>query len=82
MRAFLLAACTALTLAACNNKAADDAADANADANVLATDNMMTGDPAAPGGMDGNMATNAATENAMVEDLTTNDADTNLANGM
>ena len=80
MRAFILTACAALTMAACNNRA-DDAA-ANDDLNALATDNMMAGDPAAPGGMDGNVATNEATENAMVEDLTTNDADTNLANGM
>ena len=38
-------------------------------------------------GMDGNMTINTtdgmnATENAVVNDLTTNDADTNLANGM
>jgi hypothetical protein len=34
------------------------------------------------GGMDGNMATNATTENMMMNDMNTNDPDTNLANGM
>ena len=34
------------------------------------------------GGMDGNASTNAATENMMLKDATTNDADTNLANGL
>jgi hypothetical protein len=34
------------------------------------------------GGLDANVATNATTENMMMNDLTTNTPDTNLANGM
>ena len=79
MRSILLIGCAALALGACNK--ADN--QANTDMNVTA-DNMMLEENAAmaPGGMDANMATNAATENAMMNDLTHNDADTNLANGM
>lgn len=82
MRALILAAGAALTLAACEGR---DAA-ANNDMNALTADNAMTADPNAMtadnGGMDANAATNAATENAMMNDLTNNDADTNLANGL
>ena len=81
----LIAAFGLASLAACGGRADDNATanmDANMDANMMVTDNM---------GMDANIAANGAmnpadgmnaTENAMANDLTTNDADTNLANGM
>ena len=82
MRALILAAGAALTLSACGG--ADSAAEN--DMNAMTADNMMIEDNAMMandiGGMDGNAATNADTENMMMNDLTTNDADTNLANGM
>lgn len=82
MRALILAAGAALTLTACGG-AADETA-ANDD---LAVDNMMVDDNAMMandmGGMDANAATNAGEEaNLIANDLTTNDADANLANGM
>ena len=75
MRAILLLGCAALALGACNQAE---------EADVNAADNMILEENAAvdAGGMDANLATNAATENAMVNDLLQNDADTNLANGM
>ena len=81
MRALFLAAGAALALTACGG--ADDAAVDN-DLNAMAADNGLMADPAldGTGGMDGNLATNADTENMMMNDLTQNDADTNLANGM
>ena len=90
MRTIILAAGAALTLVACNNNAANDQANADmnlgADNGMMADQNMMMdqnmGDMNAAGGADGNMATNAATENAMAKDMNTNDPDTNLANGM
>ena len=65
-------------------------------AHVLAAIDGLVADGRLPEGLDlgavtvepprdpahGDMATNAATENAMMNDLTHNDADTNLANGM
>ena len=82
MRALILLGVAALGLAACDNKADDNVVDANAmmtdDANLMMDGNMDVN----AGGIDANMATNAATENAMMTDLTTNDADTNLSNGM
>ena len=82
MRALILAAGAALALSACGG---GDTAAEN-DVNAMAADNMMA-DPNAMmandiGGLDANAATNAETENMMMNDLTTNDADTNLANGM
>ena len=78
MRGLLLLAGAALSLAACGS---NDATEANADMNAMAGDNMMMANDM--GGLDANLATNAATEeNMMMNDLTTNDADTNLANGM
>ena len=81
MRALILAAGAALALSACGGN--DDTA-ATEDLNAMTADNMTLDQNAAgtPGGMDSNMATNATTENMMMNDLTTNDADTNLANGM
>jgi hypothetical protein len=91
MRNILLAAGAALTLAACgggetqsNEMAAD---------NAMMND-MMMNDAAAMNGMDANMmmdangtmdanaTMDANTHNAMMKDATTNDPDTNLANGM
>jgi hypothetical protein len=79
----------ALTLAACgggDNNQANLAAGEN-----VAMDNMSATDPAAMNAMnavdanmtmDANMAVDANTQNAMMNDLNTNDPDTNLANGM
>ena len=81
MRGFTMISIAALGLAACGG---NDAA-TNNDMNAMTADNMMVDQNAAmtgPGGMDGNVETNATTENMMMNDLTTNDADTNLANGM
>ena len=76
MRAILLIGCAALALGACGR---DDAVN---DANLMAANDMMMDEnAAATGGMDANAATNAATENMMMNDLTNNDADTNLSNG-
>jgi hypothetical protein len=85
MRMIALAA-VALALSACGggDKAADDA-------NTLATDNLMMDENLmfdsnasmnGMGGMDANASTNGATENMMMKDAATNDADTNLANGL
>jgi hypothetical protein len=75
MRAFLLISCAAVGLAACGR---DDRADeANLDANMTMEENMALDTMNA----DANMDVNADTANAMAEDVTTNDADTNLANG-
>lgn len=68
------------TLAACGGET--NTAE-NADANMMMTDNLGATDM----NMDMNMPINAAdgmnsTENAMVNDLTTNTPDTNLANGL
>ena len=76
MRAFLLISVAALGLAACGRD--DRAEDANmADANMTMEENLALDMNA-----DANVDVNADTANAMAEDLTTNDADTNLANGM
>ena len=70
------------TLAACGGAGEPDAAE-NMDANMMMTDNLGTTDM----NMDMNANINAmdgmnSTENAMVDDLTNNTADTNLANGL
>jgi hypothetical protein len=87
VRALILVAGAALSLAACGSKTTEVD---NADANLMVADNMsMDANMAAPmdsnmmGGADANMATNGATEaNMMAKDMNTNDPDTNLANGM
>lgn len=90
MRALILAAGAALTLAACGggNEAANTEANAMAmdnmamDANMTMDANMM-GTDMNMGGMDANMSTNMATEaNMMAADMNTNAPDTNLANGL
>jgi hypothetical protein len=98
MRNLLLAAGAALTLAACgggetqsNEMAADNAMSDNMmmtndaaamngmDANMMMDANGTMG---ANGTMDANATMDANTHNAMMKDATTNDPDTNLANGM
>ena len=78
----------ALALAACGG--GDNQANTAAGEN-LAMDNLSATDPAAMNAMnavdanmsmDANMAVDANTQNAMMNDLNTNDPDTNLANGM
>ena len=91
MRALILVAGAALSLAACGSNN-DEAV--NSDANLMVADNMSTMDSnmmatdpnmmdANMGGADANMMTNGATEaNMMAQDMNTNAPDTNLANGM
>ena len=82
----LIAALGMASLAACGSIGEENSAlnvDANLDANMVAPDMGMTTDA----NMTGNTAINGAdgmnaTENAMATDMNTNDADTNLANGM
>ena len=78
MRAFLLISCAALGLAACGR---DDHAE---DANMADTNLMMEENVALDGGLnaDANMAVDPATQNLVNQDLATNDADANLANGL
>ena len=81
MRALILVAGAVLTLSACN---ANDADNESLNVDNLAVENLVVNDPAAMNGVttDANGVTNSDTANLVVEDLTTNDADTNLANGM
>ena len=81
MRALILVAGAALTLAACGGN--DSATDENAVSteNLAIDDNAMLANDA--GGLDANAATNAEAEaNLVANDLTNNDADANLANGI
>ncbi|HEX8062627.1 MAG TPA: hypothetical protein VF535_05375 [Allosphingosinicella sp.] len=87
MRILALAA-AALALSACgggNDSSADEANALGAD-NMMVDDNLMMDSNASmngTGGMDANASTNASTENMMMQkDATTNDQDTNLANGL
>lgn len=77
MRIAILIGTAALALGACNrNDAANDTM--NADENVMMADDMaMNGD------IDANAMTNDTEEaNMVMNDMTHNDADANLANGM
>ena len=90
MRALILAAGAALTVAACSS------GNEGQENNSLTVENLEVGniimnDPAAMNGTTldanalgttGTTGMDPATANAVSEDLTTNDADTNLANGM
>ncbi|HEX8512462.1 MAG TPA: hypothetical protein VF688_05085 [Allosphingosinicella sp.] len=88
MRMIALAG-VALALAACGG--GGEKAD---EANTLAADNMMMDDNLmmdgnasmngmnGMGGMDANASMGASTENMMMQDAASNDADTNLANGL
>ena len=94
MRTIALAA-VALALSACGGN--DSAQDSNAltTDNLMVDDNLMTDSNAmldsnasmngmgGAGGMGANGSTDASTENMMMQkDATTNDPDTNLANGL
>lgn len=79
MRALILAAGAALTLAACGGDS-DEAAETNMTVETLDAGNLVVNDPAA---LNGTATLDANTSaNLVAEDLTTNDADTNLANGL
>lgn len=86
MRMIALAA-VALALSACGSDGGDTAAN---DANALGTDNLMMDDNLLLDsnlsingtGLDANGAVDSNTANMMMKDATTNDADTNLANGL
>ena len=86
MRMILLAG---LALAVSARGGGNDATEAN-EANAMIEDNLMLdqnammADPTMNGtmGMDANMTGDANTQNLMVQDATTNDPDTNLANGL
>jgi len=80
MRAMILLAGAALSLSACGGGSEEQANDIDTLAvNNLVVDNATVGTDM---NMDANMSMNSDTHNAMMNDLTTNDADTNLANGM
>ena len=82
MRAFLVAG-AALALGACGGggetEANNTADPLTVDGNMMVDDNLSL-EPMP--GMDGNGAMDANTQNMMMQDAMTNDADTNLANGM
>jgi hypothetical protein len=88
MRALILVAGAALAVSACSsNESADNTM--NVDENLAAENMMMDNTMTDMNAMDANMTMNAdanavdnATANAMANDMVTNDADTNLANGM
>lgn len=84
MRSIFLVAGAALSLAACGGGTADETNTLTAD-NMLMNDTMMT-DPMMNGDMNGmtvgNEMSDANAQNAVEQDLNTNEADTNLANGM
>ena len=82
MRALILVAGAALTLAACGGTdSATDEDNAMSTENLAIDDNAMLANDA--GGLDANTATNAEAEaNLVANDLTNNDADSNLANGI
>lgn len=75
MRMAIIIGATAIALTACNKRDA---------ANTMAEENMaMAEDVAATGDVDANAATNDTAEaNMVMNDMTHNDADANLANGM
>lgn len=83
MRALILVAGAALTLAACGGDA-DDAAEANMAVESLDANNVIVDDPAMMNGtaMEGTAMDANSEANMIAEDLTTNTPDTNLANGM
>jgi hypothetical protein len=76
----------ALALSACGGggEKADEANTMAAD-NMMMDENLMMDSNASMngmGGMDANASMGASTENMMMQDAMTNDADTNLANGL
>ena len=85
MRMIALAA-VALALSACGGDSGkSDEANALATDNLMMDENLMMDSNASMnglGGMDANASSNATTENLMIQDATSNDADSNLANGL
>ena len=82
MRALLVAG-AALALSACGG--GETETNAANEADPLAMDNLMMDPNLSTGmtpGMDANGTMDANMQNMLIEDATTNDADTNLANGM
>ena len=93
MRKLMFVAAMTVALAACGtdeDKANQNDLDAaNATLNTIPIDGPAMNGAGADGGMGGNSdaanmanTTDAGTKNAMEKNLKTNDADTNLANGM
>ena len=84
MRALILVAGAALAVSACSggqNEANE--VDTLAVNNLIVDENTaMDMNMGADMNMDMNAMGNATTDNMMMNDMTTNDADTNLANGM
>jgi len=84
MRMIFLAAGTALALAACGG--GDEASQTDLATNNLLVDDLGTANGVMEGDMnmtgDMNATVDANTQNASEQDLTTNNADTNLANGL
>ena len=86
MRRIFLA-CAVLAISACGggNDTAANEANALAADNMMLDQNMMLDENVsmdAMTNMDANAAVDANTQNLMVKDATTNDPDTNLANGL
>lgn len=89
MRRLMMMAAAGLVLAACDNRAeapAEDLNAANATLDNMAMDNMAMDNGAMMNatnsdGTAANMA-DPNTQNAVAEDMATNNADANLANGM
>lgn len=84
MRMIALAA-AALALSACgggdDRTAADDANALGAD-NLLMDENLLLDSNTSLNGLDANASVDSNTQNLMMKDATTNDPDTNLANGL
>lgn len=77
MRLLILAAGATLALCACSNNN-----DAQNNATDLQVGNLIVDENTAnAAGIDTNAMNDAATQNAVMNDLTHNDPDTNLANG-
>ena len=85
MRVILLAG-LALAVSACGGGNDSTANEANAliEDNLMLDSNAMMIDPAMNGmtNMDANLAGDMNTQNLMIQDAMSNDADTNLANGL
>ena len=81
MRTLLLVGCAALALSACGDNDSSEANNVAAD-NMMMDQNAALGDPTMDPNMTGNMPVDSATQNMMMNDMNTNDPDTNLANGM
>ena len=84
-RIFLAGAVLALSACGGGNDTAANEANAMAVDNMMLDDNIMLDQNVsmdATTNMDANAAVDANTQNLMLKDATTNDPDTNLANGL